>query len=332
MTRWPRTLAAIAALALPSARADEPPAPAPRSETALGGPFLFSSFRGNGEDGLHLAYSHDGLVWTALQDDRSFLAPGVGGGLMRDPCIARGPDGVFHMVWTTGWFDRGIGVAHSKDLVHWSEQRFVPVMEHEPDAFNCWAPEILYDAEDGDFLVYWSTTIAGRFPETDGRGEDLPRGTANHRAYCATTRDFETWTPTRVFYDDGFSVIDATLVALDDRYAMVVKDETLKPEPRKDLRVAFGDGPKGPFGAAGPPFTEAWVEGASALRVGDAWYVYFDAYTRHRYEAAMTRDFRTFEPLTERISFPPGTRHGTAFPVPSEILETLLRTDDAPPR
>ena len=23
--------------------------------------YLFSSFRGNGEDGLHLAYSHDGL-------------------------------------------------------------------------------------------------------------------------------------------------------------------------------------------------------------------------------------------------------------------------------
>ena len=63
--------------------------------------YLFSSFRGNGEDGLHLAYSRDGLIWTALKDDKSFLKPMIGGKLMRDPCIIQGPDGTFHMVWTT---------------------------------------------------------------------------------------------------------------------------------------------------------------------------------------------------------------------------------------
>ena len=26
--------------------------------------YLFSYFKGNGEDGLHLAYSNDGLKWT----------------------------------------------------------------------------------------------------------------------------------------------------------------------------------------------------------------------------------------------------------------------------
>ena len=39
-------------------------------------PFL--SFRGNGEDGLHLAYSPDGLKWTPLGGDKSFLKPRVG--------------------------------------------------------------------------------------------------------------------------------------------------------------------------------------------------------------------------------------------------------------
>ena len=28
---------------------------------------------------------------------------------MRDPSICRGPDGLFHMVWTTSWNDRIIG-------------------------------------------------------------------------------------------------------------------------------------------------------------------------------------------------------------------------------
>lgn len=67
-------------------------------------PYLFSFFRDNGETGLYLAYSYDGLKWTTLNNDKSVLKPQVGKErLMRDPCIYRGPDGVFHMVWTTGW-------------------------------------------------------------------------------------------------------------------------------------------------------------------------------------------------------------------------------------
>ena len=100
-------------------------------------PFVFSYFTGNGEDGLHFMASEDGLHWEALRDGESFLAPRVGEAkLMRDPCIALGPDGVFHMVWTVGWWERGIGYAHSRDLVNWSEQRYIPVMEHEPEAKN----------------------------------------------------------------------------------------------------------------------------------------------------------------------------------------------------
>lgn len=285
--------------------------------------FLFSSFRGNGEDGLHLAHSTDGLSWTALRDNRPLLTPSIGGKLMRDPCICQGPDGTFHLVWTTGWFDRGIGIAHSKDLIHWSEQRWLPVMEHEPLARNCWAPEIFYDATAGDFLVCWSTTIPGRFPETEPFGDDIPNGKANHRIYSTTTKDFLAWTDTRLLYDDGFNVIDATIVKAGERYAMVVKDETLTPIAKKHLRVAFGESPKGPFGPASAPFTESWVEGASALQVGDLWYVYFDAYTRHRYEGAKTHDFVTWEPIGDALQFPEGTRHGTAFPVSGEIVAGL---------
>ena len=107
--------------------------------------YLFSYFTDNGQDGLHLAYSLDGLEWKALGDGKSYLAPTIGGKLMRDPCVLRGADGLFHMVWTTGWWDKGIGYASSKDLVTWSEQKFIPVMEHEPTAKNCWAPEVVYD-------------------------------------------------------------------------------------------------------------------------------------------------------------------------------------------
>ena len=129
--------------------------------------FLFSYFKGNGEDGLHLAYSYDGLIWKALNNDQSFLKPEVGKAkLMRDPCIVRSPDNIFHMVWTAGWWENGIGMAHSKNLIEWSEQQLIPVMKHEPDAVNCWAPEIFYDEMIKQYIIYWSTTIPDRFPET----------------------------------------------------------------------------------------------------------------------------------------------------------------------
>jgi hypothetical protein len=108
--------------------------------------FMFSYFNNNGKDGLHLAYSNDGYNWIALNNDRSLLLPVLSkDSLMRDPCIIRGADNLFHMVWTVSWNERGIGYANSKDLIHWSEQQFIPVMMHEDSARNCWAPEITYD-------------------------------------------------------------------------------------------------------------------------------------------------------------------------------------------
>src|SRR5690606_870085 len=108
--------------------------------------YLFSYFKGNGEDGLYLAYSPDGYHWEELGENQSFLIPQAGQDkLMRDPCIIRGKDGKFHMVWTVSWNEKGIGYANSEDLIHWSEQRYLPVMEHEPDARNAWAPEVYYD-------------------------------------------------------------------------------------------------------------------------------------------------------------------------------------------
>ncbi|RLE00147.1 MAG: glycosyl hydrolase, partial [Bacteroidetes bacterium] len=56
--------------------------------------YLFSYFINNGEDGLHLAYSEDGLSWKALNENASYLKPEVGKDkLMRDPCIIQTPDG-----------------------------------------------------------------------------------------------------------------------------------------------------------------------------------------------------------------------------------------------
>ncbi len=135
--------------------------------------YLFAYFLGNGEDGLHLAWSRDGDAWEALNGGASYLRPTVGKEkLMRDPCITRGQDGVYHMVWT---------------------------------------------------------------------------------------------------------------------------------------------------------------EGPTALRIGDETLVYFDCYTKHRYGALATRDFKSWKDVTAKLEFPKGARHGNAFPVARAVVQQLIASEAKQP-
>ena len=67
---------------------------------------LFSlTFVGNGEDGLHLAYSYDGLIWKALKNNIVFLTVTVGEDkLMHDPCIILAQKGNF--IWLDDQLER----------------------------------------------------------------------------------------------------------------------------------------------------------------------------------------------------------------------------------
>ncbi|WP_345157878.1 glycoside hydrolase family 43 protein [Pontibacter saemangeumensis] len=281
--------------------------------------YLFSYFKGNG-DGLHLAYSTDGYNWQALKNDSIFLKPTAGNDkLMRDPCIIRGADGRFHMVWTVSWNEKGLGYASSEDLINWSEQQFIPVMAHEPNARNTWAPEITYDEEKKQYMIYWATTITGLYPETQSQEDDA----YNHRMYYVTTKDFKDFSDTKLLYEPGFNVIDATIVKDSDRYVMFLKDETREPA-EKNLRIAYSQNLTGPYSAAGPPITgDYWAEGPTTLRLGDKWIVYFDKYIEHSMGAVQSTDLKNWEDISDKISFPEGMRHGTIFTVTKAEFEKL---------
>jgi beta-xylosidase len=283
--------------------------------------YLFSYFTGNGEDGLHLAYSIDGLEWKTLNGEKSYMKPVIGGKLMRDPCVLVGPDGVFRMVWTTGWWDKGVGYASSKDMINWSAQKFIPVMEHEPTAKNCWAPEVVYDPNDKEYMIFWATTIPGKFPETQNSGDN------NHRIYYVLTQDFETFSPAKVLLDPGFNSIDATIIRAGGRYVMFIKNESKTP-PQKNIRVCLADKPQGPWGPASKAITgKYWAEGPTSVQVGDWWYVYFDKYTEHQYGAIRSKDLTSWEDVSEKLVYPKGLRHGTAFAVEPAVLKNLLSAE-----
>ena len=286
--------------------------------------YLFTSFREPATEGLYFLYSYDGYHWNDLGGP--WLRPEIGDKrLMRDPSMARGPDGEWHLVWTTGWNgDKGFGYASSKDLIHWSAQQFIPVMQNEPDAFNVWAPEIFYEQDSAAFVIVWATTIPFRF----ARGQEEEKN--NHRLYYTTTRDFKTYSPTRLFYDPGYSVIDAMILQRGaGDYVLVFKDNT---RPQRTIKVAFSDRATGGWHDDSPAFTPVFTEGPAATKVGKDWLIYYDMYRDKKYGAMRTTDFKTFMDVTGQVSIPAGHKHGTIVLIDKMTLERLQQAAAAFPQ
>ena len=281
---------------------------------------LFSYFKGNGEDGLHFAYSSDGYKWSALHQDSSFLKPTAGKDkLMRDPCIIRDDKGVFHMVWTVSWNEKGIGYATSTDLVNWSEQRYLPLMEKVQGARNCWAPEIFFEPKTHEYMIFWATTVTGKFNETASSKENG----YNHRIYYVTTYDFQIFTEPDILYDQEFNVIDATITRNGKQYVMFLKDETPDP-PQKNIRLATSNQLTGGYSRPSAPFTgKDWAEGPTVVNIDGWWMVYYDLYRSKKMGGMRSKDLKIWSEVTPRLSFPEGLRHGTVLKISNAELKAL---------
>jgi hypothetical protein len=279
--------------------------------------FLFTSFHEPANEGLRMLYSKDGYHWRSI--DTVLLKPMTGKDkIMRDPSVLQGPDGIFHLVWTTEWKGgNGFGYASSKDLVNWNEQQYIPVMQHEPTVVNVWAPELFYDETDKQFIIIWASTIPLRF-EKGVEAEDN-----NHRMYYVTTKDFKAFSSTKLYLDPKFSVIDAVIVkrAAKD-YVLVLKDNT---RPERNIKVAFANTPLGPWENISKPFTEKFTEGPAVAKVKDGYLIYYDVYQNKRYGASFTKDFKTFVRADSLISVPDGHKHGTIFKTNKKVLNGLLK-------
>ncbi|MDR2148597.1 MAG: glycoside hydrolase family 43 protein [Tannerella sp.] len=278
--------------------------------------YLFTSFHEPADEGLRFLYSYDGYHWDSIPG--VFLKPEVGRQkVMRDPSMVQGPDGTFHLVWTCSWNqDPGFGYASSKDLIHWSEEKYFPVMAHDTSVVNVWAPELYCESETGEFYIVWASTIPYKFE----RGVEEERN--NHRLYYTKTKDFVDLTPAELFYDPGFSSIDAVIVKrAPEDYMLVFKDNT---RPERNILAAFGKTPAGPYRDMTERFTEMYTEGPSVVKVGDEWLIYFDSYRKKTYNAVSTKDFKQFTPVNDKISIPPGHKHGTILKVSENILKGLI--------
>lgn len=282
--------------------------------------YLFTSFREPATEGLYLAYSEDGYHWEDLEGP--YLKPQIGkSGIMRDPSIIKGKDNMYHMVWTTEWRGgTGFGYATSKDLINWSEQQYIPVMAEEPDVVNVWAPEIFYDDVKDRYIIIWASTVPFKF-EKGIEEEDN-----NHRMYYTTTKDFKSFTDTKLFFNPGYSVIDCVLVKMaKGEYVLVLKDNT---RPMRNLKIAFSKSPLGPFSTSSEPFSDFLSEGPTVLQQNGEWIIYFDNYGAKDYQAVRTSDFQEFENISDEIKLPDGHKHGTITTISRSILKGLLNKKD----
>jgi hypothetical protein len=314
----PRTLQASLRTAGHSRQSAEP-------ESSSAGPWVFAYFKEPGTQGIYLSLSRDGYTFTPLNDGQPWLKPSEPGEIMRDVFLTRDPNGQsFRMVWTWGWHGHSLGTASSDDLMSWTPQQEVPIMQDFATVRQVWAPETYWDAKAKQWLVLWSSSFSDASAE---RPDGL-------RIWSARTTDFKTFTKPALFFDRGFPVIDATMFHAPvshghDKWYLVFKDQTLDPL-RYTVRWTSGPTVEGPWGDLSGPIAEPWSEGPSVVHAGDKYIVYYDHYRapRPRYEGVETTDWIHWTSVNDKMNFPPACKHGSFFPVTEAEAQRLLTRHD----
>jgi len=105
---------------------------------------------------------------------------------------------------------------------------------------------------------------------------------------------------------------------------MFLKDETLKPKPEKNIKIAESHHLFDNWSEASESITKNWVEGPTVMKINDEWIVYFDMYTNHRMGAVSSSDLIHWTDISDKINFPDGTQHGTVFKVKESVLNNII--------
>ncbi|MBO3087967.1 glycoside hydrolase family 43 protein [Cellulomonas dongxiuzhuiae] len=294
---------------------------------------------GYGEQ-VHLSLSDgdDPCAWVRLNRGQPLLRSPLGTTGIRDPYIVRGPDGFFLVAtdlriyggddagWDA-WTRRGsrrILVWRSPDLVTWSEPWTLEVAP--PEAGMAWAPEAVYDADRGEYLLLWSSALYA--------ADDVEhRGDAYSRVLAAWTPDFRRLGERHVLIDRGSGVIDTTILVQDGVVHRISKHESF--EPGSD-RVHHEVGPALLADGYRTVATRIGADEFDRLEApilfkdhhDDVWYLFLDQYDRRPqgYVGFRTTDLARgrWERIPPgRFRMPPDTKHGGVLPLVGDEWERL---------
>ncbi|MCH4223167.1 MAG: family 43 glycosylhydrolase, partial [Solobacterium sp.] len=284
--------------------------------------YILSYFNGNsGSEAGRLAYSTDGLHWTALENSTLFDTNGLGTGSVRDPYIGRDADGNFIMISTEGYDNPNIYVWHSNDLITADDVSLESIAatdtgNHESGT-RAWAPEYTYLSSDGLYYIYFSD------PTND-------QGTSGY-IYYVTTEDFKTFSYPKVLFGPGYTVIDATITANNGKYWMFYKDERTG---ASTIYYASSDHLTDGFSTAYDEnfiSLHKFIEGPFLLKSfdSDSYYLYVDNYPYNQFLVASFTTLGKTNDITwlnsSDYTLPEeDVRHGSAIAVTQAELNQII--------
>jgi len=285
-----------------------------------------SYFKGDAA-ALHLALSEDAVVWRAVRGGEPILRPSREAHAIRDPHLVCDQGGTFHLFATGSGRPDALLHATSRDLRYWNELELWPVMAGVANTRNCWAPECFWDAELRAWRVIWSSTVSDH-PAFDQPWEGFGPFFEHHdhRVWGCVTHDFKTYSAPAMFFDPGYSVIDACVArGPNGRYLMAFKDERGDNRAQGDIqaiRVGFSDVARGPYRIAESFVTPFHTEGPALLWRGDRWLMYFDYFYAGRYGVRESRDGTRWTDVAS-TRLPDGARHASVLEVDAMTFTAL---------
>ncbi|KAK0376880.1 arabinosidase [Colletotrichum limetticola] len=289
---------------------------------------------------LYLSNGNNPTSFRALNSGSPVIRPTKGTGGVRDPAIVVGggaekgkkwyivgTDLDIAKVWTT-WDaaqrqgSKGIFVWESTDLVNWSNERLVVV--ENSSAGMVWAPEAIWDAAKGQYLVHWASKF---YPASDPNHTGSPGAIVIRYAY---TSDFKTFSAPQTYIDKSpTNIIDLNILptGTDGKsFVRFLKDESLK-------TVFVEVSTTGLFGTWTRPggssaVIASGVEGPASYwdnQVAGKAHVLLDFYGDDGYRPYETTNVASNSGWTasSRTGFPSGLRHGGVLPVNQTIYDAL---------
>lgn len=307
--------------------------------------YLFVHFREktspDGEQ-VYFGVSKDGFTWEALNDGQPVLWAYYGDHGVRDMTIVRDrATGRFHIFATDLSLAYGMrgkyqhswkninhhgskALAHwqSDDLTHWSEQEMITLGDEH---FGClWAPDIIYDPTEGDYVLHWSST------HSDNDFGPMA-------IYYSRTRDFTTFTPPALLYrKEDSGCIDSAMYEEDGRFYLFVKSEK---NPERIIELV-SDRITGPFerierfDEAMLTLQQGFYEAPTAVRLDDGrWNLFLDYYgvrgAGQGYVPFIAPSLKSgaFVRSDAAFHFPYGFKHGTILTITEEEYERMKARD-----
>ncbi len=307
--------------------------------------YLFVHFREtttpDGEQ-VYFSVSRDAFTWEALNGGRPVLWAYYGDHGVRDMTVVRDPArsrihifatdlslaygmrGKYNHSWENIITHGSRDLAHwvSDDLIHWSEEEMFSVGE---DGIGCvWAPDVLYDAEHGDFILHWSSPV-------------LAKGKKKMAIWYRRTGDFASWSePELLWQKEDAGVIDSAMYEEKGKYYLFVKSDH-HPSRVILLRAPHATGPferVSAFDDAMKGVADGVYEAPTAVRTEDGkWCLFLDYYgvqgAGQGYVPFVAESLESgrFVRSDVQFSFPFGFKHGTILPISQQEYERMKAHD-----